>query len=271
MTTMRSQAAAARRARTRSGGSPCRPRQLADERDDLGLASRCRCPRSARRGSECRASVASHFAITTFCWLPPESVRTARRGSGLDRRRLICSSAIARAFACETKTAARCGRGSASVMFDSTECSGISPCAETVLRDEGDARRRCVARLRDGHGCPRPESRRRRAGRCRRARAPATSSAAQQSGDPDDLAACTSRLTSRAWLRRRRPSVRAGAPFDVPRVPLGKAARAPADDVRRSSLECQPDSGAVIDVAAVTKDRGAVGDALISSIRCERR
>ena len=37
---------------------------------------RCRCRGSARRGSARRGFDASHFASTTFCWLPPDSAPT---------------------------------------------------------------------------------------------------------------------------------------------------------------------------------------------------
>ena len=83
-----------------------------------------------------RGCIASHFASTTFCWLPPESVPTGVSTSGArmpSRRRPASASAVLGRAVDEPEPApapASCG----SEMFSATEKSSTTPQA---LRSSG--------------------------------------------------------------------------------------------------------------------------------------
>ena len=85
-------------------------------------------------------SVPSHLAMTTFCWLPPESRRTGRPGCATFTWNLL-EQILGQRLAGPVETnGPRCSfpsRGSSKL--SRTEWSRTRPCSAAVLRHEGDA------------------------------------------------------------------------------------------------------------------------------------
>ena len=219
-------------------------------------------------------SVVSHLAMTTFCGLPPDSVRTvALREAVLMRRRWIELFGQRRRLAAIDPRVRRepVEDGQVDVAFDRME--GDEPLADAVLRHQRDAGVDRVARLgdRDRLALDRG-SRRWPSARCRTARAPATSGRCPAG-------------------RRRRPprrgaaSGRHRAACAAPETPRASSSGSPSVAVSRTTSEKprerRPTICSII-VSSVNSDIGAViicrpsrrmvarsAMRKISSMRCE--
>ena len=97
-----------------------------------------------------RGAVASHFASTTFCWLPPDRVETGLpRPADFTYRRLVQVSASARSAARRSRPNRLSRQRRASVALRSTERSMTRPCwrrsSGTRARPAATPRRDCLA------------------------------------------------------------------------------------------------------------------------------
>ena len=196
------------RARRRSAGPPCPRGEVDDQLVDRALGADVDAARRLVGDQHPRRVGTATCANSTFCWLPPDSVRDRRRGPrGRTPRRSISSStrrALRRAVdaAEPPRRVVEVRRASCSRR---TERSMMQPLVLAVLgqhRDAGSRSPRAASRARRA---ARRRARSRRASRGRRRRSARASSVRPlptRPGEPDDLA--RARTSSDDVARRRR-------------------------------------------------------------------
>ena len=91
-------------------------------------------PRVGSHSSRMRGSSSSHLPITTFCWLPPDSVATGSSGTALICMRRMMSPTAPRSRARSSSGPRRQRDSVAAVRLSATDIASISP---SVLRSSG--------------------------------------------------------------------------------------------------------------------------------------
>ena len=252
-------------------------RRVTDERVHGGLGADVDAFSTGSSSNSTRGSLRSHFASTTFCWLPPLNSSSGRSGSaGRSATRSSHAAdlaplgarvepAQAPAQAAQVRAASR-SRGRAS--SSRRRRRGGRRARSRRPRGSRRAGRRRRARRRR----PRPRRRvaRQRAEeqRARRARGPEP----RMPGHADHLAGARRRGRASRTRPPRRPRTRSASSAGVRGARAARPARAPRPTIRRtSSAWSSPATGVSATSAAVAQHDHAVGEVqhLVEAVRDE--